>query len=917
MCVDQVEGALQSIWRDNLRLRDEADRRKNKRSSFDPAQLTWIPRKRHNTRWPINPPGENTGFIAKLQPLIKFELHPSQIDETVCFEPEDNVKVHDEHQTGPQGDRVPRSPRIPEPGEPVHQVRKEKSGRRRRTLRPSLSTISESTNEILSFPMLTPTTNRVAHTSPTKGWSVLADKSKTPTKVAETPMKEFTLAATPNTGNITINSQGGQLVIPSSPTPMDNIIECTSATGHAGQTCTSSANQDEEAANEDPAEHAEEHHNAFSIDCADKIHSPDEPTSTFATALPFFDQPIPDIQVESKHESRRRVSLNNARHSDRTSDAKIMKRVHNWMAGAMSGKKRRHSDMSALHQPVVSKRRHTLDVDAGMNPDIFGQLKVIPTPIEATKKPMEILHERTEASLGENTGTTAISMDLAAQDDERLAVTEEEAIEGDAGHIENEHIVHEDENTDNEDEEDNVEDDSDMTYLQNFVQRSKSNKGEKRDNVPSAPILIKSFAKKRRSGSLNSATSDAGSPMAKMATTESTITNARPRLPLGEKDANKSPSPSKKRKLKAADDGSAPIKKKSGRLVAPDLDDIEPATTKRKKRRKGIESDTDDVFNPQMDFNQVLTQRSTTGGGTGVGGGPARRSTRIATTQKPDPAPINVRVPGGVFVDNGDMPAVSTAGITNAVLQRKADQDLANKTKANTRKNRGGAVPVQMALASMAERSGDSDADEFTLTTTLLIDPKVGRSGTAKTVRWDEILARVQGEAESVAITAAAELDNKAEVESEAQPENEEEEEDTQLPSPPQLRVVGLPDLGPDRPGNPVANQLATDSEDQDEAITKTRPTPIRRSSRAATVSRLPKRGGGVSTHAIAPPTPALTPKPKRSSLPAPSRVNKSGGGRGGAAAAAGTADARARLGMAGPGTPAPRRGGRRGGRRA
>lgn len=888
-----------------MRLRDEADRWKEKRCSFAPAQLTWIPRKRHNTRWPINPLVDTTEFIAKLQPLIKFELHPSQIDETAYFEPEDNVKVHYGPQTGAQEDRIPQSPRIPEPAEPAQQVRKEKSGRRRRTLRPSLSTISEATDETLVFPMLTPTASRTLHVSPTKRWQGVEDKSKTPTKIAETPMKNFTLAATPNTSNITITSQNGQPMIPSSPTPEDYTL------GH-----TSFATHEKETTSEGQVEHDEDH-NAFSIASPDKVQTTDERSTTYITALPFFDQPIPDVQIESKHESRRRVSLNNARHSDRTSDTKIMKRVHNWMAGATLGKKRRHSDIGALHQPVVAKRRHTLDVDAGMNPDIFGQLKVIPPPVEATKKPMEILHERTEASVGETISATALSVEPPAPDVDLTVPeeeAEEEATEGNVDNIGNEHLPHNEENSENEDEEDNVEGDSDMTYLQNFVQRSKSNKEEKRDDIPSAPILIKSFAKKRRSGSMNSATSDAGSPMAKMATTESTNTNARPRMPLGEKDANKSPSPSKKRKLKAAEDGSVPIKKKSGRLVAPDLDDIEPATTKRKKRRKGIESDTDDVFNPAMDFNQVLTQRSATGGGS-AGGGPARRSTRIATTQKPDPAPINVRLPGGVFVDNCDMPVVSTAGITNAVLQRKADQDLANKTKANTRKNRGGAVPVQMALASMAERSGDSDADEFTLTTTLFIDPKVGRSGTAKTVRWDEILARVQGEAETVAIATAAESEEfKAGVQSNAQPESADEEEDTQLPSPPQLRVVGLPDLGPDRPGNPVANQLATDSEDQDEVPAKIRQAPIRRSSRAATVSRLPKRGGGVSIPANAPPTPALTPKSKRSSLPAPSRVSKSGGGRGGAAA--GAADARARLGMAGPGTPAPRRGGRRGGRR-
>lgn len=881
-----------------MRLQEETCRRKNKRSSFDSVQLTWIPRKRHNTRWPINPPTANSELIAKLQPLIKFELHPSQIDEVAYFEQENAIEQRDVQQTESQQDSVPPSPRVPDPEEPAQQLRKEKPGRRRRTLRPSLSTISEATGETLAFPTLTPTLNRVIHASPAKRRQEAADQHKTPTKVTETPMKDFTLAATPHTGDIKLNTQSGHLIVPSSLTNVDSISGGSPTSDHAGQIHTSPIFNIQDITSEAPGDNVEGHDHSPSAASPDLVHTATEDSSTYFTALPFFDQPIPDVQVEPEHESRRRVSLNNARRSDRTSDVKIIKRVHNWMAGAAVGKKRRHSDMSVLHQPVVSKRRHTLDVDAGMNPDIFGQLKGIPPPAESPKKPTEMLHEQTEASHEHVSSPPTMSSENSTHD-KALASPENDESEERAAN---------ESNAENEDDEENVEGDSDMAYLQSFVQRSKSSKEEKRDDVPSAPILLKVFSKKRRSGSLNSATSDAGSPMAKMTNSAATISTAKARVPLGEKDANKSPSPSKKRKLNAAEDGSMPLKKKSGRLVAPDLDDLEPATTKRKKRRKGIESDSDDVFNPEMDFNQVLTQRSTTGGAG------ARRSTRIATTQKPEPAPINVRLPGGVFVDNGDMPTVSTAGITNAVLQRKADQDLANKTRANTRKNRGGAVPVQMALASMAERTGDGDADEFTITTTVFVEPKVGRSGGIKTVRWDEILARVQGE-ETVAIAAAVEPEEcKAVAESptEAEDQKEDEEEDTQLPSPPQLRVVNLPSPGADRPDNPVANQLAIDGEEQ-EAPVKNRLAPVRRSSRAATVSRLPKRGGGSSAPTAAPLTPI--PTPKRSSLPAPSRVSKLGGGRGGAAAV-GAAETRARLGMAGPGTPAPRRGGRRGGRR-
>lgn len=882
--LDQVNSALQTIWRDNLRLRDGTSLWKNKRSSFDPAQLTWIPRKRHNTRWPINPPTEDTAFIARFQPLIKFELHPSQIDEAVPLEQHDWPQDFDVQHIGTQQTSVPQSPRVLEPEEPAQQLRREKPGRRRRTLRPSLSTISEVTDEIPIFSVPSPSSNRAALASPAKNWQAATDTSKTPTKVSETPMKDFTLAATPGAGNIRISNKSGQSMLPPSPmkavstpgraSPVDQI-------SHLRTPCTPIL---ESTASEPPEVNIEENHNNYLTKSSDSIHTAAESASTYIKALPFFDQPIPDVQVEPEHESRRRVSLNNARRSDRTSDVRIVKRVHNWMAGASVGRKRRHSDIGALHEPVVSKRRHTLDVDAGMNPDIFGQLKIIPKPVETPQKPIETVHEPAEALQDDIPTVPTVFLGTSVQD-EGLALS------------------------DNEENEEDVEGDSDMAYLQNFVQRSKTSKEEKRDDAPSAPILLKSFSKKRRSGSLNSATSDGGSPMAKMATTATTITAAKPRVPLGEKDANKSPSPSKKRKLTGAEDGSAPIKKKNGRLVAPDLDDLEPATTKRKKRRKGIESDTDDVFNPEMDFNQVLTQRSTTGGAG------ARRSTRIATTHKPEPAPINVRLPGGVFVDNGDMPAVSTTGITNAVLQRKVDQDLANKTKANTRKNRGGAVPVPMALASMAEGLGDGDADEPTVTTSVFVEPKMGRSGGSKTVRWDETLSRVQGEEETIATAAVIESE---ESQAESEEQEAEEEEDTQLPSPPQLRVVSYPAPGSCRPGNPVANQLATNNEEQDEVPAK-KPASVRRSSRAPNVSRLPKRGGMVATPAAAPPTPAPAPTPKRSSLPAPSRISKSvgAGGRGGAAAAAaGAAEARARLGMAGPGTPAPRRGGRRGGRR-
>lgn len=440
--------------------------------------------------------------------------------------------------------------------------------------------------------------------------------------------------------------------------------------------------------------------------------------------------------------------------------------------------------------------------------------------------------------------------------------------------------------------EEDIDGDSALADLHSFVRRAKSSK-ERKDVPPTALILPSnashaSLAKQRRSGSMSSATSDAGSPMGKIEKMIPNATTASPRVPLGMKDANKSPSPAKKRKLKGpADDVPVSLmKKKSKRLVAPDLEDYDTeAPSQPKKRRRKIETNnTEDIFNPQIAFNQDLTKRGNTAPTVPDGGAGAslasRRSSRIATTTK-KAAAIPVRLPGSSFdLDLGDMPVPSTV----AFSAQKTEKDLATETRVNTRKNKGGAVSVPIALASLATVMMGQDDDG---TTTVMVPKADG-----KNVRWDEVLVRVQGE--EVAAVSPDEEDS-----TDKEPA---EEEETALPLPPQLRLT---DGQGDRPGSPMSSRPADDKEsEQDhepEPQPQARPQPekelgsaTRRSNRAAT-SRLPTRGGGVVGAAG---TPA-----KKSPLPASSVVNKVS--RGGAAA-------RARLGMAGPGTPGPRRGGRR-----
>lgn len=211
---------MKNIWKDNLRLRDEIARQNTKRPPFDPAQLTWVPRKRHNTKWPVNPPTEHSAFIAKLQPFIKFELHPSQIEEAILPDIEESSITGVPNAHGTPQKNVPKSPRVPEAEEPAQQLNRRQSNHRRRTLRPSLSTITEATDETSTSPLLTltPASTRHLSLSPAKRSQWPAHTSKTPTKVAESPLKDFVMNVSPKKSGMQIaESQNDQAIVAHSP----------------------------------------------------------------------------------------------------------------------------------------------------------------------------------------------------------------------------------------------------------------------------------------------------------------------------------------------------------------------------------------------------------------------------------------------------------------------------------------------------------------------------------------------------------------------------------------------------------------------------------------------------------------------------------------------------------------------------
>lgn len=907
---EEVSIAYRNIREDNRNIPALS----HKRSTYDPAHLTWTPRKRHNTRWPINPPTEHAEMMAPLQPLIKFELASDQIDETK-----------------PEQHKVQQEP----------QQTKKTNRSCRRTLRPSLGTILEESAETLRAPCLTPNAKtNPAYSSPVKQRSAAADRLKTPTEAAGSPMGKFTLAATPEAVHFEITNEQGHSRVPSP--------------AHTETTTT--------------------HLSDTAFDTRGRVSATDSP----ACAVPVFDQHADQEQAEPQHESKRRTSLHNARRSDRRSDNMVLKRIKSCMATTKTPN-RRHSDITRLtEQPRAPNRRHTLEVDVGRTLDIFAQplpeTEAQPPPVQSNQP--DALQEQRSAleiqweEFQQRKPTKTNEVDLSAEIDEEVVkmymnpgstpqaepakssaksprkytpgkeipwddfklfagvkivsptkdsdeivaekgavpdavdiiVDEEAAHSPDSEHGEesdqdhfstegadtimdisvdisavsdeadgiclNEPTVNVFRDTSPQDggadetattiDKDAVDDDSALALLHSFVRRAQTSKQSSTQDTVSIPASA--VAEKVI---MASATPDTGSPMANV---EGGTDSTSPRKPLEARDANRSPSP-KKRKLGMETEGAVSILKKSGRLAKPDLDDIEPS--RPKKRRKKMESDTNDIFNPEMDFSQSLTQKSRGGPGT------ARRSSRIATTNssKADNpqsgfSTIPVRLPGSSSGMLSDMPAVSTAGVTTAMVQRKVEKDLAMETRTNTRRNKGGAVSVTVSLVALAQQPTEESPTRGTSAA------KGPRPGGTKTVRWDAILARVQGEDAAATTSSSPEA---------AALSSGNDEDDEKLPSPPQMRHVG--GVSPDMAGQqPTAVPV-----EPEEPEKKTRVTPTRRSTRSTTTtaSRLPMARSNAPTPA---PAPAAVPStPKKSALPAPSRTVGRSAGAGGVAGRLGT----------------------------
>ncbi|KAK4243991.1 hypothetical protein C7999DRAFT_35668 [Corynascus novoguineensis] len=299
-------------------------------------------------------------------------------------------------------------------------------------------------------------------------------------------------------------------------------------------------------------------------------------------------------------------------------------------------------------------------------------------------------------------------------------------------------------------------DDSETEMLRNFVTRVAADKNAKA--AAAAAALAKKIA--RRSSSIGSITSSTGSPIGRPGS-ESPAS----RKPLGIRSPN-SASPAKKRKADFLEDDltkdisshDSPTQPTDGRRLK-----------KRRKRADPVLSSPLRTATPSPEPKTIPS--SMTGMSASSHSGP-RRSTRARSTRvalKPTAPSANsiafsmipVRLPGMGAMD--DTAPTTSETQFSAARQRSAEKDLAAVTRANTRKNKGGAVPPPVVLAKQAEdpaawrmrelkvvweakerRKGETACEEEGLEEEQGGRKKGKKGGKAKGVRWAEELVRFQ-----------------------------------------------------------------------------------------------------------------------------------------------------------------------------
>ncbi|KAK4231851.1 hypothetical protein QBC38DRAFT_176658 [Podospora fimiseda] len=346
-------------------------------------------------------------------------------------------------------------------------------------------------------------------------------------------------------------------------------------------------------------------------------------------------------------------------------------------------------------------------------------------------------------------------------------------------------------------------DDSETEMLRKFVTRVAADKNAKVAAAAAAAALsTQSSRLNRHSGSTNPVTSSTGSPIT--GTDSESLTD---RIPLGEKSPN-SPSPVKKRKLgETSDDVAKETHDPSPEQPSTQNSNPQPVLKKRRKLGEpfsGTAATSAAIPPDDDDPTEEAPRRST--------------RTRSARSLKPSAPSANsitlsalsmipVRLPGMGAMDDSAMDGRKSMG-----RLRNEEKDIAIITKTNTRKNKGAAVPPPVVLQKQQH-----DPSWIKLESKRVVDPtKPEGASKAKSVRWDEQLARYQeSDAPFKGISSALLADV---LTADASQHGDEEDElaiptITEVPLPPaqkKSKVVAAPAAEPTRRSNRTRLQAPT-----------------------------------------------------------------------------------------------------------
>ena len=356
-------------------------------STFPENQLRWVPRKRHNSRHPIAPllgDGNEPMAASTQQPLAEPAKPAVSVDSTTVAE--DAAQRADDKQM-------------------------RRRSTRRLSRRVSLAPIQEE-DEASTIGSAKNTGRTPSHAA--RRVSVLTENAAcSPTKVACSPRKLFTVTATPSkvllaetprrmTGTPAKSSRKSSRKSlqksqssPSSPPPSSPL-----PAGRNGGT-------------DDPL-----------VDLADLSGSPPNRSSLGPEMAPLvFDQPTPQVQAEPAHETSRRVTLQNARRSDRRRSSlggRGTISARSDFDGATQGRPSRRRSSTHLgsgQSESKASRRHTLNVFGGSDLGTIWLDHDSP-PTQQQLGPMDPMLDPTASSQCQGAASsTAATSDLPAAGD--------------------------------------------------------------------------------------------------------------------------------------------------------------------------------------------------------------------------------------------------------------------------------------------------------------------------------------------------------------------------------------------------------------------------------------------------------------------------------------------------------------------